>query len=258
MSTALAERLDYFADKYNHPSFIEDDPIQVPHRFSRKQDIEIIGLWTAILSWGQRKTIISKSLQLAELMENKPYDFVVNHREIDRQRFLNFRHRTFQPTDALYFLEFFQSYYRRHDTLEDLFVSPLTGDCESVERALVHFERFFCSSEAFPPRTRKHIPSPARKSTCKRLNMFLRWMVRRDDRGVDFGLWRRIQPSQLIIPIDVHVERVARNLGLLKRKQRDWKAALDLTETLKSFDPADPVRYDFALFGMGVLEKKGL
>lgn len=255
MSEKLGRFLEDHAGRYNRPDFIEGDPISIPHRFSRLQDIEIAGFWTAMLAWGQRKTIISSAAGLIERMDGAPYDFVLNHEERDRSRFLDFKHRTFQATDALYFLEFFQQYYRGHDSLEDAFARHLRPSDEHVGPALAGFHDLFFSLPFAPERTRKHIATPARQSACKRLNMFLRWMVRRDGRGVDFGLWRRIRPAQLVMPLDVHVERVARRLGLLERRQVDWQAALELTERLRAFDPGDPVKYDFALFGLGVLEK---
>jgi len=188
-------------------------------------------------------------------MDGAPFDFVTNHVETDRKRFLEFKHRTFQATDTLYFLEFFQNYFRRHASLEHAFARHLqTGDA-TVENALTGFHRDFFDHPFAPDRTRKHVATPERGSTCKRLNMFLRWMVRRDDRGVDFGVWRQISPARLLIPLDVHVERVARQLGLLHRPQTDWKAVLELSDSLRVFDADDPVRYDFALFGLGVLEK---
>lgn len=247
--------LDECVERYNRPSFIENDPVSIPHRFSRLQDIEIMGFWTAMLAWGQRRTIISKSEELIALMEGAPYDFILQHREKDRKRFLRFRHRTFQPTDTLYFLEFFQQYYRKHSSLEEAFARHLRPGDEHTERALAGFHEFFFSLPHAPERTRKHIATPARRSSCKRLNMFLRWMVRQDDKGVDLGLWKRISPRQLLMPLDVHVERVARRLGLLQRKQADWQAVLELTARLRQYDPADPVKYDFALFGLGALEK---
>lgn len=253
MNTDLQAYLEAGVERFNRPSFIEDDPIGIPHRFSRLQDIEIMAFWVAMLAWGQRKTIISKAEELIGLMDGAPYDFILRHQEADRRRFLAFKHRTFQATDTLYFLEFFQWYYRRHDSLEDAFARFLPAGARHTEAALEGFHELFFSLPDAPARTRKHIATPARKSTCKRLNMFLRWMVRRDDRGVDFGLWKRIRPDQLLMPLDVHVDRVARRLGLLQRQQTDWPAVLELTETLREFDPADPVKYDFALFGLGVL-----
>ena len=265
-NSTLKDFLDTKADQYNRPSFIERDPISIPHRFSQKQDIEIMGFWSAILAWGQRPVILKKANELVEIMDGSPYDFIRNHQESDLKRFLAFKHRTFNTTDALYFLHFFRQYYQENDSLEDAFL-PNTGlksgavdDSESfapdfspVGKSLIAFHDRFCGlTDFFPERTRKHIATPARNSSCKRLLMFLRWMVRDDGRGVDFGIWKQIRPNQLIMPIDVHVNRVARQLGLLTRPQTDWKAALELTETLRQFDPADPVRYDFALFGLGV------
>ncbi len=247
--------LDEAVCRYNTPRFIESDPISIPHRFSGLQDREIMGFWAATLAWGQRKTIIQSAARLAELMDNAPCDFIRNHEEIDRKRFLDFKHRTFQATDTLWFLEFLQQFYRQNESLETAFSRHLASSDKTVENALRGFHDDFFAHPDAPARTRKHVATPARGSTCKRLNMFLRWMVRKDDTGVDFGLWTGISPAQLLIPLDVHVERVARHLGLLKRPQTDWKAVLELTENLQAFDPADPVKYDYALFGLGVLEK---
>lgn len=255
-SAELQQFLDHYVQQYNQPSFIELDPISLPHRFSHLQDIEIIGFWVAMLAWGQRKTIIKKANDLLARMDNAPHDFILNHTEKDRTAFLDFKHRTFQATDTLYFLEFFQQYYRQHASLEEAFTRFLSKDSETVEPALKGFHELFFSLPNAPQRTRKHIATPMRNSTCKRLNMFLRWMVRQDEQGVDFGLWKSIEARQLLIPLDVHVERIARRLGLLTRKQTDWQAVLELTERLREFDPNDPVKYDFALFGIGVLEKQ--
>lgn len=247
----LKEFLDAQVEKFNHVSFIEKDPISIPHQFSKLQDIEIIGFWTAMLSWGQRVTIINKSNELIQLMDGAPYDFMINHEEKDREPFLAFKHRTFQAIDTLYFLEFFQNYYRQNNSLETAMISDTTSD---VRSNLIAFHDHFFDSELAPQRTRKHVSTPVRKSTCKRLNMFLRWMVRKDHQGVDFGLWDSYSPSRLMIPFDVHVERIARKLGILDRKQRDWKAVEELTSKLSILDPSDPVKYDFALFGLGVLQ----
>lgn len=255
MPDDIKRLLEQCVNRYNQPAFIPDDPISIPHRFSCLQDIEITGFWAAMLAWGQRKTIINNATELIRLMDGAPYDFIMNHEEKDRARFLSFKHRTFQATDALYFLEFFQQYYRQHDSLEDAFARSLRPSDPHVGPALTGFHELFFSLPFAPERTRKHIATPARKSACKRLNMFLRWMVRRDDKGVDFGLWRRIRPAQLLMPLDVHVDRVARRLGLLERKQVDWQTVLELTDRLRAFDSEDPVKYDFALFGLGVLEK---
>ncbi|MEO6039606.1 MAG: TIGR02757 family protein, partial [Saprospiraceae bacterium] len=247
--------LDNAVSRYNTPAFIADDPISLPHAFTTLQDREIMGFWAATLAWGQRKTIIQNALRLAELMDGAPYDIIKNHTEEDRARFLDFKHRTFQATDTLWFLEFLQQHYRRHASLETAFARHLGPNDPTVEPALAGFHQEFFAHPDAPQRTRKHVATPERGSTCKRLNMFLRWMVRRDDRGVDFGHWTAIRPDQLLIPLDVHVERVARRLGLLERSQTDWRAVLELTGRLREFDAGDPVKYDFALFGMGVLER---
>jgi uncharacterized protein (TIGR02757 family) len=244
--------LETMVDRFNGRAFIEHDPVSIPHQYKRKQDIEVAGLFAAILAWGQRVTIIRKTRELMAMMGDEPYEFVLHHSKRDLQPLMNFKHRTFNTIDTLYFIRFLRWFYQRHKSLEQAFV-PLdfTRD-QNVEAGLVHFHNLFFSMEDAPARTRKHISTPERKSTCKRLNMFLRWMVRSDDRGVDFGIWRSITPAQLICPCDVHVDRVARQLGLIKRKQTDWLTALELTENLKSFDAIDPVKYDFALFSMGV------
>ena len=212
-----------------------------------------MGFWIAMLSWGQRKTILAKGQELIELMDGEPHQFILQHNQKDRKRFESFKHRTFNYTDTLYFLTFFQDYYRQHDSLESAFSQYLTPECETIEKALTGFHEYFFRLPYAPGRTKKHVSTPARKSRCKRLNMFLRWMVRKDDAGVDFGLWADINASQLMMPLDLHVERVARKYGLLTRKQNDWQAVIELTNNLRQFDPEDPVKYDFALFGMGVL-----
>jgi uncharacterized protein (TIGR02757 family) len=255
MPPSIKALLDERAATFNNPAFIESDPIGIPHRFTKLQDIEIAGFWTAMLAWGRRETIIRKASELLQLMGDAPHDFILNHREKDRAAFLDFKHRTFQPTDTLYFLEFLQWFYRNHTTLEAAFLKNASPADEHTGPALTGFHRIFFSLPHAPARTRKHVATPERNSTCKRLNMFLRWMVRHDGRGVDFGLWKNIKPAQLLIPLDVHVERVARSLGLLERKQTDWRAVLELTARLRQLAPQDPVKYDFALFGMGVLGK---
>ncbi|MFZ4560433.1 MAG: TIGR02757 family protein, partial [Saprospiraceae bacterium] len=247
--------LEAYVARFNTVDFIPSDPISIPHLFSKKQDIEISAFWTAMLSWGQRKTILKSAGQLFERMDFAPHDFICNHQEKDRMRLSEFKHRTFQPEDTYYFLDFLQWYYRQCDSLETGFAQFITPGAPHVEEALAGFHDLFFSMPHAPLRTKKHIPTPKRGSTCKRMNMFLRWMVRKDDKGVDFGLWDTIRPSQLLIPLDVHVERIARRLGLLTRAQVDWAAVLELNNRLRNFDPEDPVKYDFALFGLGVLEK---
>ncbi len=248
----VADLLNAKVEQYNRPDFIANDPISIPHLFTHKQDIEIMGFWAAVLAWGQRKTIINKCKLLIEMMDNAPHDFVLNHTEADLKPFLTFKHRTFNATDTLYFLQFFQNYYQKYESLETAFSQTLSPQNTNVEAGLIYFHNQFFDSEHSPDRTRKHVATPTRGSSCKRLNMFLRWMVRQDKMGVDFGLWRQISPSQLVCPCDVHVDRVARKLGLISRPKTDWKTAIELTETLKILDPSDPVKYDFALFGLGV------
>jgi uncharacterized protein (TIGR02757 family) len=237
---------------YNQVSFIKDDPICIPHLFSKKQDIEIAGFFASIFAWGNRTTIIQKSKELMQLMDNAPHAFCTGHKETDLKKLLAFKHRTFNTTDLLYFISFFQEHYKKHDSLEDAFV--LSPDKDPAAR-LHQFHNYFFSFPDAPPRTKKHIATPIKGSTCKRLNMYLRWMVRKDNKGVDFGIWNKIKPSELICPIDLHVARVAKRFQLLDRTKIDWQAGLELTEYLKTLDPKDPVKYDFALFGLGVIEK---
>ncbi|MEX2511765.1 MAG: TIGR02757 family protein [Cyclobacteriaceae bacterium] len=253
----LRELLDEKAALYNQIGFIQEDPISIPHLFRKKQDIEISGFFAAVLAWGQRKTIINKCEQLMAMMDYSPHDFMLNHRENDLKPFLRFRHRTFNDMDTLYFIDFFSRYYKQHVSLEEAFTSGWSENKDIMELLLARFHDFFFQHPDSPPRTRKHIATPLRKSACKRLNMFLRWMVRKDDMGVDFGIWNTIKPYQLICPCDLHVDRVARSLGLISRKQTDWMTAMELTENLRLLDPNDPVKYDFALFGMGIMENSG-
>jgi uncharacterized protein (TIGR02757 family) len=249
----LKDFLDEKVFTFNRPSFIENDPVSIPHRYSKKEDIEISGLFAAVLAWGQRKTIIRKCEELMERMDHAPHDFILNHSERELKKFLDFKHRTFNSTDTLYFIESLRSLYKQDDSLEHAFFTSVTD--RNVEKGLIQFHDLFFQLPDHPHRTKKHLPTPARKSTCKRINMYLRWMVRKDNNGVDFGLWTKISPAQLICPCDVHVDRVARKLKLIKRKQTDWQTALELTENLRRLDPNDPVKYDFALFGLGIEEK---
>ena len=253
----LKKFLDSKVTKFNTPSFIQDDPVCIPHLFSKKQDIEIAGFFAAIFAWGTRKTIINKCRLLLQLMDNAPYDFCINHTDNDLRKLERFCHRTFNATDLLYFISFFSFHYSKHNSLEVAFFSNKTSNepANVVETSLNSFYEYFFSLEDIPERTRKHIASPAKHSSCKRLNMYLRWMVRSDNKGVDFGMWKKISPARLICPVDVHVARVARHFNLLKRNIVDWQAAVELTEELKKFDAIDPVKYDFALFGLGVLDE---
>ncbi len=251
---SLKAFLDEKAGFYNQHSFIESDPVSIPHQFSKKQDIEISGLFAAVFAWGQRKTIINKTNELLEMMDNAPYDFILNHSDKELKAIEHFKHRTFNATDALYFIHFLRYYYSEYESMEDLFL--VQNKANPIEHGLIKFHDSFFNLPDAPLRTRKHIPNPNKKSTCKRLNMYLRWMVRKDKAGVDFGIWRKIKMKDLICPIDVHVDRVARRLSLIRRKQTDWLTAVELTDNLKKLDPEDPVKYDFALFGLGVIEKK--
>lgn len=256
LSQDLKDFLDEKVAEYNQPGFIANDPITIPHGYSLRQDIEISGLIAAVLAWGQRGTIIKKCREFFQLMDNAPYDFVRNHQEQDLVPFLDFKHRTFNATDALYFIAFLRHHYQQYDSLETAFLQREgLEEAEDVEEHLTGFFNYFFSLEDHPKRTYKHIPTPVRKSACKRLNMYLRWMVRQDECGVDFGLWKQISPAQLICPCDLHVDRVGRKLGLITRKQTDWLTAVELTRHLRLLDPTDPVQYDFALFGLGVDEK---
>jgi uncharacterized protein (TIGR02757 family) len=241
--------------EYNTPSFIDADPISIPHSFSKKQDIEIAGFFAAIFAWGNRTTIINKSKELMSLMDNAPHDFCVNHSDNDLKQLLHFKHRTFNPTDVLYFVDFFKHHFSENESLETAFTKSMKKGDVNIENALNGFYQYFFSLENVPKRTMKHIASPAKKATCKRLSMYLRWMVRKDKNGVDFGLWKNIKPSQLIVPLDLHVARVARHFKLIDRKATDWQTAVELTNTMKQLDKNDPAKYDFALFALGVLEK---
>ena len=247
--------LDSKVDFYNQPSFISNDPICIPHQFSKKQDIEIAGFFAAIFAWGNRTTIINKSNELLKLMDNAPYQFILQHQKKDLQRLEGFKHRTFNTTDLLYCIEFFKTHYAKNNSLETAFTQCMHKKDGTIENGLNGFYNYFFSLPHIPERTKKHIASPEKKSSCKRLNMFLRWMVRNDEKHVDFGIWKKISPSQLVIPIDVHVARVAKRFNLLQHNKTDWQTALELTAYLRTLDAADPVKYDFALFSIGVMEK---
>ncbi len=250
----LKNLLDEKVRLYDQPSFIKGDPISVPHQFTNKQDIEIAGLFAAVLAWGNRTTIINNCNKLMGWMDDAPHDFILNHKDTDLKGFLSFVHRTFNATDLLYFIAFLKYHYQQFNSLEDAFVPQAAYNETSVEQALIHFHNYFFSIE-HPDRTRKHIATPARKSACKRINMYLRWMVRKDNHGVDFGLWQKISPHQLVCPLDVHVARVAHRLELIENTNSNWNNAMLLTEKLKQLNPKDPAIYDYALFGLGVAER---
>lgn len=244
--------LDEKADLYNNPNFIESDPILVPHRFTTKEDIEIAAFLTASIAWGNRKTIIANALKMIGMMGNSPYDFVLSHAPTDLQRLESFVHRTFNGTDMVTFVKALKNIYFNHGGLENVFAKNRREN--SMQQGISEFRNTFFETD-HPQRTRKHISDPLNNSAAKRINMFLRWMVRNDNKGVDFGLWESIPMAALSCPLDVHSGNVARKLGLLARKQNDAKALQELDANLRLMDAADPVKYDFALFGLGVFEK---
>lgn len=254
MELILEELKSFLDDKvqqYNTPSFIESDPISIPHQFSKKQDIEIAGFFAATIAWGNRKSILTNAQKLMERMDNAPHDFICNHTKEDLYVFEGFVHRTFQEEDVKYFAQRLQQLYRENDSLEDLFIPPYGAT--DLHETLSAFHKTFFKVD-HPKRTVKHIANPAKRSAAKRINMYLRWMVRNDNAGVDLGIWAKISPRVLSCPLDVHSGNVARALGLLKRKQNDLTAVKELDGRLRSLDPNDPVKYDFALFGLGVFE----
>ncbi|MAL61296.1 MAG: TIGR02757 family protein [Flavobacteriaceae bacterium] len=248
----LKEFLDEKADLYNQPKFIESDPIQIPHQFTRKEDIEIAGFLTATIAWGNRKSIINNAQKMIQLLDNAPYEFIMNHSHEDLASLTSFVHRTFNGVDFTFFVKGLHNIYVNHEGLETVFLKHAEKD--SLQKSISEFKRIFFSVPHFP-RTQKHVSDPLKNSAAKRINMFLRWMVRNDNRGVDFGIWNSLNPSQLSCPLDVHSGYIARKLGLLKRKQNDAKALFELDSRLRKLDSKDPAKYDFALFGLGVSEK---
>jgi uncharacterized protein (TIGR02757 family) len=249
----LYELLEEKAAFYNNPEFIEKDPISIPHLFTKKEDIEIAGFLAATLAWGQRVTIINKSRELMSRMDNSPHDFILNASEKETTTLSSFVHRTFQGEDCIYFIHAIQQIYRKHGGLESTFLAGYLAN-QSIKESISRFREVFFSSDHLH-RTRKHVPDPQKGSASKRINMYLRWMIREDNKGVDFGIWKYFKTSGLLCPLDLHSGNVARKLGLLQRKQDDWQAVEELTANLRKFDSADPVKYDFALFGTGVNEK---
>ncbi|TVZ59606.1 uncharacterized protein (TIGR02757 family) [Flavobacteriaceae bacterium MAR_2010_105] len=247
----LKDFLDAKVIQYNNSKFIETDPIQVPHTFSLKEDIEISGFLTATIAWGNRKSIINNAKRMMTLLENAPHDFVINHQDSDLEKLLPFVHRTFNGEDFIQFIASLKHIYETHLGLEQVFASYSEKD--SLQKSIHKLKSHFFEVEHLP-RTQKHISDPLKNSAAKRINMFLRWMVRQDTAGVDFGIWKSLSPSQLSCPLDVHSGNVARKLGLLNRKQNDAKALNELDNSLRKLDPKDPVKYDFALFGLGVFE----
>ncbi|UNY98128.1 TIGR02757 family protein [Zhouia spongiae] len=248
----LKEFLDEKVITYNNPEFIETDPIQVPHKFSIKEDIEIAGFFASTIAWGNRKTIIVNAKKMMALMGNAPYDFIMSSTTDDHERLETFVHRTFNGQDFIQFIISLRHIYQNYNGLEAVFTKYAKED--SLQESISMFKKVFFEREHLR-RTQKHISDPLKGSAAKRINMFLRWMVRPDDTGVDLGIWKSLSPAQLSCPLDVHSGNVARKLGLLTRKQNDAKALLELDSGLRSLDPRDPVKYDFALFGLGVFEK---
>ncbi|WP_372775805.1 TIGR02757 family protein [Mangrovibacterium sp.] len=252
---SFAEIFDLLEEKarqYNRPEFIATDPIQIPRQFGQKENIEIAGFLAATIAWGQRPTIIKNANRLMVGMEHDPYSFLMNTGENDWSHFAEFKHRTFNGVDCLFFFKSLKNIYQNYGGLEAVFTDGFLAE-GTVAGALRNFRRIFFEVD-HQKRSQKHISNIDRGASAKRLNMFLRWMVRKDEAGVDFGIWNRIPMSELLLPLDVHTSRQARQLGLLHRKQDDWRAVLEVSERLREFDPADPVKYDFALFGLGAFE----
>lgn len=247
----LKEFLDDKVSIYNNPKFIESDPIQIPHLFSKKEDIEIAGFLTATISWGNRKMIINNAHKMMLLLENSPYDFVMNHTEKDLESLTNFVHRTFNYIDFQQFIKSLKHIYKTHGGLEQSLA--ISDNSENYQTAIHQFKKIFFEIP-HQQRTLKHVSDPLKNSAAKRINMFLRWMVRKDNAGVDFGIWETHNPAHLSCPLDVHTGNIARKLKLIRRKQNDWKALVELDQNLRKFDKEDPVKYDFALFGLGVFE----
>ena len=254
-NSELKSFLDEKVELYNNPNFIESDPVQIPHLFSQKEDIEIAGFLSATIAWGNRKMIIKNSHRMMELMGNAPFDFVMSHSENDMERLESFVHRTFNSQDFQFFIKSLQNIYSNHNGLEAVFCrGQINGnELNSIQKGISEFKKTFFEIEHLH-RTEKHVSDPMSNSAAKRINMYLRWMIRNDNKGVDLGIWKSISPSSLSCPLDVHSGNVARKLGILNRKQNDGKAVAELDSILREFDKNDPVKYDFALFGLGVFE----
>jgi len=248
----LKELLDIKHEEYNNIAFIENDPIQIPHKFKKKEDIEISGFLTATIAWGNRKSIINSSKRMMELLENDPHEFIINHSDKDLKSLTKFVHRTFNGYDFIQFIKSLKNIYCNYGGLEMVFFNNMKDN--SLHNSIHQLKNIFFEKEHLK-RTRKHVSDPFKGSAAKRINMFLRWMVRKDDKGVDFGIWNSINQKNLSCPLDIHSGNIARKLGILKRKQNDHKAVLELDNSLRKYDESDPVKYDFALFGMGVNEK---
>ena len=249
----IKELLDEKYFQFNNTSFIETDPISIPHQFSKKEDIEIAAFLVATIAWGQRISIINNGNKLMRLMNHEPHEFIMNFSKRDAVRFEDFVHRTFNSSDCVFFLNSLKNIYTKHKGLECAFSEKLSKDDKDVKNAITNFRELFLSI-SHQSRSDKHISNPSAKSSAKRLCMYLRWMVRKDKHGVDFGIWKSITPSQLCLPLDVHTGNVSRKLGLLTRTQNDWQAVEEITSVLREFDKKDPIKYDFSLFGLGAFE----
>lgn len=248
----LKSFLDEKVELYNRPNFIESDPVQIPHRYILKEDKEIAGFLAATIAWGNRKMIIQNSIKMMDLLGNSPYDFILNHNENDLENLEKFVHRTFNGQDFTYFIKSLKNIYLNHGGLENIFTKHQESD--SLQSAITEFKKIFFELD-HSIRTEKHVSDPSKNSSSKRINMWLRWNCRQDSKGVDLGIWKNISPAKLSCPLDVHSGNVARKLGLLTRTQNDGKALSELDSNLRLLDPKDPVKYDFALFGLGVFEK---
>ncbi len=243
--------LDFKVEQYNRIDFIEPDPIAIPHRYSLKEDIEIAGFLVSTFAWGNRKAIVSNGHKLMDLLGNAPFDFVMNHKASDLKKLENFVHRTFNATDLIFFIKSLKNMYKKHGGIEQVFIKNANED--SLQPAIHEFKKVFFEIPHLE-RTSKHVSDPFKGSAAKKINMYLRWMIRKDNTGVDFGIWKSISPNVLSCPLDIHSGNVARKLGLLDRTQNDHKAVLELDASLRKLDKSDPVKYDFALFGLGVFE----
>ncbi|MBU2929995.1 TIGR02757 family protein [Winogradskyella psychrotolerans] len=250
-TSELKNFLDEKVNLYNNPKFIESDPIQIPHQFSKKEDIEIAAFLAATIAWGNRKSIIKNANRMMELLDHSPFEFIMQHQASDLEKLSSFVHRTFNGNDFMQFVESLQHLYKNHNGLEAVFFKYAEKD--SLQKSIHEFKKVFFEIPHLE-RTQKHVSDPLKNSAAKRINMFLRWMIRNDNNGVDFGIWKSLSPAQLSCPLDVHSGNVARKLGLLNRKQNDGKALAELDKALRKLDPTDPVKYDFALFGLGVFE----
>ncbi len=249
----LKKLLDSKYYQYNQPEFISTDPVSIPHRFTKKEDIEIAAFLAATISWGYRPNIIKSADKIMKLLNDSPYNFIINANEKELKPLQTFVHRTFNGDDLLFFIHSLKNIYQNHNGLHEAFYTGYRKN-KSIKESIIYFRKIFFECEHLH-RSEKHISNPEKNSACKRINLFLRWMVRNDSRGVDFGIWNNIPPSALFCPLDLHSGNVSRKIGLLTRKQSDWKAVEELTANLRKFDHNDPVKYDFALFGLGIFEK---